>query len=102
MRLSRCLCTGLTLVSRLLLVAQYASGPGHLRTSPFPSGHFREHWFSGASCEPTQDWQARRLPPLVQRALETVKKNYESGEYRSTTEAELTLRKLVEADENCK
>ena len=38
----------------------------------------------------------------VQRALETVRKNYESGAYRSTTEAELTLRKLVEADENCK
>src|SRR5258708_12360796 len=59
MRLSRCLCTGLTLVSRLLLVAQYASGPRHLRASPFPSGHFREHWFFGAPCEPTQNWQAR-------------------------------------------
>src|SRR5260221_46152 len=64
MRLSRCLCTGLTLVSRLLLVAQYASGPGHLRASPFPSGHFREHWFFGAPCEPTQNWQTRRLPPF--------------------------------------
>jgi hypothetical protein len=38
----------------------------------------------------------------VQRVLETVKQNYESGEYRSTTEAELMLRKLVEADESCK
>jgi hypothetical protein len=38
----------------------------------------------------------------VQRILETVKKNYESGTYRSTTEAELTLRKLVEADDSCK
>lgn len=38
----------------------------------------------------------------VQRVLETVKKSYESGEYRSTTEAELMLRKLVEADESCK
>ena len=38
----------------------------------------------------------------VQRALETVKKNYISGEYHSTTEAELMLRKLVEADDNCK
>jgi hypothetical protein len=25
-----------------------------------------------------------------------------SGEYRSTTEAELTLRKLVDEEENCK
>ena len=38
----------------------------------------------------------------VQRALETVEKNYVSGEYHSTTEAELMLRKLVEADDNCK
>jgi hypothetical protein len=38
----------------------------------------------------------------VQRTLETVRKNYESGEYRSTTEAELMLRKLVEADADCK
>lgn len=38
----------------------------------------------------------------VQRILETVKKSYLSGEYRSTTEAELMLRKLVEADDDCK
>ena len=38
----------------------------------------------------------------VQRILEAVKKNYVSGEYRSTTEAELTLRKLVDEEENCK
>ena len=31
----------------------------------------------------------------VQRALETVKKNYEAGQYHSTTEAEHMLRKLV-------
>jgi hypothetical protein len=36
----------------------------------------------------------------VQRTLETVRKNYESGQYRSTTEAELTLRKLVEQEQN--
>ena len=35
----------------------------------------------------------------VQQTLETVKKNYESGEYQSTTEAELTLRKLVDREE---
>jgi hypothetical protein len=34
----------------------------------------------------------------VQRALEIVKKNYVSGEYRSTTEAELMLRKLADQD----
>jgi uncharacterized iron-regulated protein len=38
----------------------------------------------------------------VQRTLETVRKKYESGEYRSTTEAELMLRKLVEAEDACK
>jgi hypothetical protein len=38
----------------------------------------------------------------VQRTLETVRKKYESGEYRSTTEAELMLRKLVEAEDVCK
>ena len=32
----------------------------------------------------------------VQRTLPTVKKNYESGVYHSTTEAELMLRKLVD------
>jgi hypothetical protein len=32
----------------------------------------------------------------VQRVLETVRKSYESGQYRSTTEAEYMLRKLVE------
>jgi hypothetical protein len=32
----------------------------------------------------------------VQRTLEIVRKNYESGEYRSTTEAEHVFRKLVE------
>jgi hypothetical protein len=37
----------------------------------------------------------------VQRTLETVRKNYESGEYRSTTEAEHAFRKLVEQEENC-
>jgi hypothetical protein len=37
----------------------------------------------------------------VQRALETVRKNYQSGQYRSTTEAELMLRKLVESDDTC-
>lgn len=36
----------------------------------------------------------------VQRTLETVREKYESGEYRSTTEAELTLRKLVEREAN--
>ena len=36
----------------------------------------------------------------VQRVLETVRKNYESGQYRSTTEAEYMLRKLVEQDQN--
>jgi hypothetical protein len=35
----------------------------------------------------------------VQRVLETVKKNYELGQYRSTTEAEYMLRKLVDQDE---
>ena len=37
----------------------------------------------------------------VQRVLEIVRKNYESGEYHSTTEAELMLRKLVEQEPNC-
>ena len=35
----------------------------------------------------------------VQRILETVRKNYESGQYRSTTEAEYMLRKLVEQEQ---
>jgi hypothetical protein len=35
----------------------------------------------------------------VQRTLETVKKNFESGEYQSTTEAELMLRKLLDREE---
>jgi hypothetical protein len=35
----------------------------------------------------------------VQRVLEIVRKNYESGQYRSTTEAEYMLRKLVEQDQ---
>jgi hypothetical protein len=35
----------------------------------------------------------------VQRVLEIVRKNYESGQYRSTTEAEYTLRKLVEQEQ---
>ena len=35
----------------------------------------------------------------VQRALEIVKKNFESGQYRSTTEAEFVLRKLVEQEQ---
>ncbi len=38
----------------------------------------------------------------VQRTLETVRKNYESGQYRSTTEAELALRTLAEKEENRK
>jgi hypothetical protein len=38
----------------------------------------------------------------VQRTLEIVRKKYQCGEYRSTTEAELMLRKLVEADADCK
>src|SRR5882757_5688575 len=37
----------------------------------------------------------------VQRVLATVKRNYESGQYRSTTEAEYMLRKLVEQDQTC-
>jgi hypothetical protein len=36
----------------------------------------------------------------VQRVLQTVRKNYESGQYRSTTEAEYMLRKLVEQEQN--
>ena len=36
----------------------------------------------------------------VQRTLETVRKNYVSGEYRSTTEAEHAFRKLVEQEEH--
>ena len=36
----------------------------------------------------------------VQRILETVRKNYQSGQYRSTTEAEYMLRKLVEQEPN--
>jgi hypothetical protein len=36
----------------------------------------------------------------VQRVLEMVRKNYESGQYRSTTEAEYMLRKLVEQEQN--
>jgi hypothetical protein len=36
----------------------------------------------------------------VQRALQLVKKNYESGQYRSTTEAEYMLRKLAEQEQN--
>jgi hypothetical protein len=36
----------------------------------------------------------------VRRTLETVRKNYESGRYRSTTEAEYMLRKLVEQEQN--
>ena len=35
----------------------------------------------------------------VQRVLETVKKNYEAGQYRSTTEAELMFRRLVEQEQ---
>ena len=36
----------------------------------------------------------------VQRILDTVKKNYEAGLYRSSTEAEHMLRKLVEQESN--
>lgn len=36
----------------------------------------------------------------VQRVLETVRKNYEAGQYRSTTEAEHMFRKLVEQEQN--
>jgi hypothetical protein len=36
----------------------------------------------------------------VQRVLEIVRKNYESGQYRSTTEAEYMLRKLVEQEQS--
>jgi len=36
----------------------------------------------------------------VQRTLDTVRKNYVSGEYHSTTEAEHAFRKLVEQEEN--
>jgi hypothetical protein len=35
----------------------------------------------------------------VQRALEVVKKNHQAGLYRSTTEAEHMLRKLVEEEQ---
>jgi anthranilate/para-aminobenzoate synthase component II len=35
----------------------------------------------------------------VQRILEKVKKNFEAGEYHSTTEAELTFRKLVDRED---
>ena len=35
----------------------------------------------------------------VQRVLENVRRNYESGQYRSTTEAEYMLRKLVEQEQ---
>ena len=35
----------------------------------------------------------------VQRVLEIVRKNYESGQYRSTTEAEYMLRKLVDQEQ---
>lgn len=38
----------------------------------------------------------------IQRILETVKKNYEDGRYRSQTEAESEFRKLVERDKACK
>ena len=34
----------------------------------------------------------------VRRALEIVKKNYESGQYQSTTEAEYVFRKMVEQE----
>ena len=34
----------------------------------------------------------------VHRALQIVRKNYEAGQYRSTTEAEHMLRKLVEQE----
>jgi hypothetical protein len=36
----------------------------------------------------------------VQRVFEIVRKNYESGQYRSTTEAEYMLRKLVEQEQS--
>jgi hypothetical protein len=36
----------------------------------------------------------------VQHSLEIVRKNYESGQYRSTTEAEHMLRKLVDQEQN--
>lgn len=35
----------------------------------------------------------------VQRTLEAVKRNFESGQYQSTTEAELMLRKLLDREE---
>ena len=35
----------------------------------------------------------------VQRILATVKRNYESGQYRNTTEAELAFRKLLDQEE---
>lgn len=38
----------------------------------------------------------------IQRILETVKKNYEDGRYRSQTEAESEFRKLIERDKACK
>jgi hypothetical protein len=38
----------------------------------------------------------------IQRILVRIKKHYESGEYRSTTEAESEFRRLVESDLACK
>ena len=36
----------------------------------------------------------------VQRILNVVKKNYESGKYSNTTEAEFAFRKLLDQEEN--
>ena len=38
----------------------------------------------------------------VERILDVIKKNYESGRYQSPTEAERNFRQLVEREENSK
>jgi hypothetical protein len=36
----------------------------------------------------------------IERILGTIKKNYESGRYQSTTEAERDFRQMIEREEN--
>jgi hypothetical protein len=36
----------------------------------------------------------------IERILGTIKKNYESGQYQSTTDAERDFRQMVEREEN--
>jgi len=83
----------------------FAFGGTQVQRRPFLATHNQTHMETGFLDRLANQLEANKTASCrraIQRILVRIKEHYESGQYKSTTDAENEFRRLVESDLACK